>query len=194
MKSASTCTAGGCTRKVKARGLCQAHYRRHLRGAELITPIGTANGEPIAWIRRMVANSRSHECVVWPFAKDGDGYGMISRSGVMRRASQVVLETVGQPRPTPDHIAAHAPSVCHNPSCVNPDHLRWATHAENASDELIDGTRAYGENHGNAKLTRDDIVSIRADSRPPRFIAAEFGCTTATVWSIKANKSRVRCR
>lgn len=37
-----TCTINGCTRRVKARGLCNPHYARQYRGADVSTPIREA--------------------------------------------------------------------------------------------------------------------------------------------------------
>jgi hypothetical protein len=55
-------------------------------------------------------------------------------------AHRYVLTLTAGPPPFPRAVAAHAPLVCHNPACVNPRHLRWASQAENAADMKIDGT------------------------------------------------------
>lgn len=58
--------------------------------------------------------------------------------------------------------------VCHecdNARCVNPDHLWLGTQTENLNDCVAKGRNAVflGEAHGQAKLTEDDVRTIRAD-------------------------------
>jgi len=42
-----------------------------------------------------------------------------------------------------------------------------------------------GELHNMAKLTEDEVLRIRADNRPQRRIAADYGITQAAVSLIK---------
>ena len=54
--------------------------------------------------------------------------------------------------------------VCHrcdNPPCVNPKHLFLGTSADNMRDRDSKHRLAFGERHGNAKLTDDDVREIR---------------------------------
>lgn len=54
---------------------------------------------------------------------------------------------------------------CDMPLCVNPDHLFTGTQADNMRDmDLKDRRRnspSYGEDHGMAQLTRDQVMAIR---------------------------------
>lgn len=76
---------------------------------------------------------------------------------------------------------------CNNPKCFNPEHLYVATHAQNIQDAYNDGliSRRVGEEHPKAKLTNNDVVAIRADTRPNSAIAKEYGVTKSTVGRIK---------
>ena len=67
-------------------------------------------------------------------------------------AHRWVLELAVGPPPFDRAEAAHAPLICNNPSCVSPKHLRWATHAENMADTVIDGTHPSLRKPGNPTL------------------------------------------
>jgi len=86
-------------------------------------------------------------CIIWPFALTPHGYGRVRYKGVRTSAHRVVLEMAKGPPPSSDYVAAHAPVICHNPSCVNPRHLRWASVLENSKDRILDGTAAKSSEH-----------------------------------------------
>jgi hypothetical protein len=52
---------------------------------------------------------------------------------------------------------------CDNRKCVNPDHLEIGTHQDNMDDMKSRGrqSKQNGENHGNHKLTNDDIFEMK---------------------------------
>lgn len=107
------------------------------------------------------------ECIDWPFPKVSGGYGRVSYLGVRTSAHRVVL-AMATGEMMPRHIdAAHAPIICHNPSCVNPAHLRWASKSENASDKMLDGTyRIFGR-----RITRRGMVGVAASKNKFRAYA-----------------------
>lgn len=182
-----TCTIAGCGRKHVARGYCQTHYERFRRNGD---PLGgrVSPGEPMAFMLNAV-KSDSESCIVWPFSLDGGGYGKISVDGVLVGVHSEVLRLSGTEKPSPDHVAAHAPKVCHNRACINPHHLRWATPAENADDRLIDGTSNQGSRHGNAKLIESNVTSIRRDPRPASDIAASYSVSEATIRDVLSGRT-----
>ena len=54
--------------------------------------------------------------------------------------------------------------VCHScdvRNCINPNHLWLGTVQQNLEDRKIKGRNAAGENHGNSKLTANDVNNIR---------------------------------
>jgi hypothetical protein len=73
------------------------------------------------------------DCLDWPFKRDGCGYGVHYVKKRDKQVHRTVCEAVHGPAPSPAHEVAHS---CNRGAfgCVNPKHLRWATHAENMAD------------------------------------------------------------
>lgn len=94
--------------------------------------------------------------------------------------------------PIPDGMC-----VCHTcdvRKCVNPEHLFLGTQADNAKDRDLKGRgRApRGEQHGSAKLSNADVVSIRTFlilGEAQKDIAEFFGVTRQAVSSIKRGRT-----
>lgn len=78
-------------------------------------------------------------CWIWT-AKTRLGYGRYSfrsdQKKYSKQATHIALELDGYRRPSRDHHAIHE---CDNPACVNPLHLRWATHTDNMRDMCAKG-------------------------------------------------------
>lgn len=54
--------------------------------------------------------------------------------------------------------------VCHRcdvPACINPEHLFLGTQADNIADKVSKGRQARGETHGQAKLTENQVKTIK---------------------------------
>lgn len=142
------------------------------------------NGRTHAFARA-AATSSTDECILWPFATT-QGYGAMTWDGRSIRAHrQVLILATGGP-PTPGRWdAAHAPGICHNPACVNPRHLRWATPKENNHDRWIDRTVPLGEAHHLTTLTKADAMAIAASDEPTKVLAERYGVSDTTVRNIR---------
>ncbi|WP_420820099.1 HNH endonuclease [Rhizobium freirei] len=77
----------------------------------------------------------------------------------MHLAHRVVCEKAHGVPSFPDAQAAHR---CGNNSCVNPNHVRWATQAENEEDKRAHGT--WEMRMGGAKLSVEIVLDIRSDA------------------------------
>lgn len=142
-------------------------------------------GETGRYLREFVLRYDGDDCLMWPFAKSGMGYGQIKQNGRSADVHRLVCEHINGAPPTPKHEAAHSCGKGHL-GCVSPRHLSWKTHAENHADRLRHGTSGRGEDHSQTNLTWADVAKIRAMTglRLQREIAAEFGVTPSTVGNI----------
>lgn len=155
------CKIAGCGKSAHrndggVRGWCVVHYKRWER-----------NGDPEAGRTRVGALMRwiedhldyaGDDCIKWPFSMDERGPSTMKFRGRMAGAARVMCILAHGEPPTPDHEAAHRCGNGHE-GCMNRNHLRWATCAENSQDAIRHGThsglRYVGENHHMAKLTNE---------------------------------------
>jgi hypothetical protein len=75
--------------------------------------------------------------------------------------------------------------------CVNPDHLFLGTNEDNMADMASKGRRrgiTAGEDDGRAKLTAEDVRSIRESSLGLTKIAHQYGLNRSHVYAIRAKK------
>jgi HNH endonuclease len=123
------------------------------------------------------------DCLLWPYAKKSKGYGLAVIGGVQKAASRwMCILTYGYPPDGKNH-AAHS---CGNPSCVNPRHLQWKTHAENMQDKNKHGTNIYGERNGKTRLTADDVRAIRAAPNDLAPLMKQYGMTRQGLVKIRS--------
>ena len=135
-------------------------------------------------------------CWLWAGVTSPAGYGQVARVASGRRRVR------GAHRLSYEHFVGRIPDglfVCHRcdvPACVNPDHLFLGTHADNMADMRrkergLHHTRPErlqrGVRHWKAKLTPDDVRSIRAmgaEGLAAKAIARRYGVHDRTIRSI----------
>lgn len=179
------CTVAGCSRDHFGLGYCASHYKRFkLYGDPLAGR--TEKGAALAWLRQHVRHE-GDECLLWPFPSKHRGYGITRFRGRSRAASNIMCilahgEPVG--------AAIEAAHSCGNPSCCNPNHLRWATRTENEHDRFAHGTSNRGERNGMSKITSEVAAVIRSlrGRLPQKQVAAQFGIAISTVSQIQSGK------
>lgn len=134
------CIVGGCdTPAAKGRwNYCSRHYKRWYRYGDPLAG-GTPKRELQKYLENVVLKFVSDECLIWPYSKNGVGYGQIRKGYEKLLVHRIACEALHGPPPTQKHEAAHNCGKGHL-GCCNPHHLRWATRAENQADRKIHGT------------------------------------------------------
>jgi hypothetical protein len=119
------------------------------------------------------------DCILtdWPLS---EGYGR--RNNVLHHRK--VWEAAHDPIPAGLEVR----HLCDNPACVNLDHLRVGTHAENMRDRHDRLTGGRGMRHGKVKLTDDDVLAIRASPEGCRALGRHYGVSHTTISGIRRRK------
>ena len=89
-------------------------------------------GEAQATLLRLLL-THSDTCILWPHTVNSRGYGQIGVDGKSTSVHVIACEHHHGPRPDGKQVA-HS---CANRLCVNRDHVRWATQAENEADKAL---------------------------------------------------------
>ena len=124
------CTVEGCNDPIrnKKRGWCNKHYLRWRIHGD-INAFPSNRGVPDAE-RFWMKVQKGPGCWEWTGAKSRLGYGNFTTTNPSRRFwmayRYAYTQIVGA---IPE--GAFLDHMCHNPSCVNPDHLRPSTHKQN---------------------------------------------------------------
>lgn len=179
------CGADGCDAIEEHGGFCMTHYRRN---AKYGNPVAgqAAPGAPQAWLRENSGHD-GDDCLSWPFS-DNEGYYTVKIPGGYTKAHRLMCRLRhGEPA----DAAMFALHSCGNRSCVNPNHLRWGTPAENSEDARQHGTLLIGESCAHSKLSNDAVLEIRErwnSGEPASSIANDFPVTAGTVWAVATGK------
>ena len=122
-------------------------------------------------------------CFLWTGALRGKGYGCFKIGNKNQIASRVSYELYNGTIPV-GTIVCHS---CNQPCCVNPKHLYAGTYSDNMIQAVEQGRQfvASGTKNGQAKLTNDQVLAIRADPRYQREIAKDYGVSQLHVSRIK---------
>jgi hypothetical protein len=183
------CEVEGCEGVHEARGLCDKHYRRLRKGADLDAPGRYDRSLEEKFKAKCGPQDPVTGCIEWTGCRKEEGYGQINHGGKIVYTHRLAWELKHGPIP-PGMEVCHS---CDNPPCCNDVHLYLGTHQENMADRDAKGrgNQVKGEDSGRSKLTTADVLKIRrllAAGELQRVIAADFGVLHQTVSKIKSGK------
>jgi hypothetical protein len=143
-------------------------------------------------------------CWLWKAHFYNDGYGQFSFRDRPLRAHRVSWVIVNGDLPL-DVQVLHR---CDTPACVRPDHLFLGSHQDNMDDmktkgRALSGDRntsrtnpeklARGADHGNAKLTSEQVRKLREMKKSGLTytqMAGTFGASRSTIAAICSGRNR----
>lgn len=123
------CSVDGCERPHFAKTYCESHHTRYRRHGDPKADQDFITKYPTPEAALRARTVKDGDCLTWTGAVDGGGYGTIRSGGRNRKAHRVAWELANGPIPSGMYIDHR----CWNPACVNVDHLRLATPAQNNS-------------------------------------------------------------
>lgn len=183
------CKVDECPKPGKRRKMCYAHYERWKQYGD---PRG--GREPLRgskpWDRVKWYGWKVTEYGCWEYCggRDKNGYGKVKAAGNLSLRAHRVSWEHHAARPVPD--GAMILHSCDNPPCINPEHLRPGSAAENSNDKILRGRSMRGELNPRARLTKADVVEILEN--PDLSIAAlarKHGVTEGTVAHVRHRRS-----
>lgn len=129
------------------------------------------------------------DCIEWQMSRSQCGYGRVWLQGKLHTVTRLVL-ALTQGEPLDGQKAMH---LCDNPPCINPDHLRWASHKENMDDAYAKNrmNRNKGEAHHRVKLTEAQVQEIKKLKGQLTYVqvAELFGVSRSAVGHIYSGKN-----
>jgi hypothetical protein len=193
------CSVDGCTRAPRAKGLCNLHYQRHRKGADLFASIQIRRGglfkhgslEERFWSK--VALAVDNECWEWTAHKNPNGYGQIS-IGTRQESRWLAPRVSWLLHYHSDPGELDVCHTCDNPGCVNPNHLFLGDAQANANDSINKGRhspppRLLGSSHPNAKLNEEAVREIRSSPLSAAEMAVKFGVTKTAVDYVRKRRT-----
>lgn len=147
------------------------------------------------WSKVKVSNP--NDCWTWIGSFYGNGYGKfhqtISKGVYKQFCSHRVAYMISKGEIPDGMVVCHK---CDEHSCVNPNHLFVGTQADNLKDMDKKSRRVTydrsGERNPSAKLTAEDVKSIRSKYKPNiytgRMLAEEYGVSIPLIEKILSRK------
>lgn len=182
------CSVDGCDTVHSGHGYCQAHLIRFKKygDANAYSPDRMSNQK---WIDAH-KNYEDDDCIVWPFHRGGNGRGVVGAPPNRMSAPKAMCIAAHGLPPGENMQAAHNCGNGHL-GCMNPKHLRWATHADNVLDRADHGRDRIGTQINTNKLSEEQVREIRGRKGLDTGVslAKEFGVTPSTISSIYTGKN-----
>lgn len=202
------CNVRNCNREARPHALmCSAHLERLRIHGDVLEDVpirqkGTSGLAPEAVFQQHMPDAPPENgCWEWTGPVNDDGYGLIectvNGKRIRDRAHRVSYRMfVG---PIPDEVIVR--HTCDNRPCCQPQHFLLGTRTDNSNDKvernrqsrgLSHAVKTRGVRHYKARLTEDEVLSIRAlgaEGWTQVALAKRFGCTQSNINRILLRKS-----
>lgn len=133
-----------------------------------------------------VAAPDENGCMDWLACTTGAGYGMFKGPNDMGDIAAHRFSYMLNKGPIPHGI--NCLHKCDRYICVAPDHLFLGTQADNMRDMKEKNRQAMGEKNGQAKLSNNDVIEIRAklaEGLQAKSLSIEYGVGIKAISKIK---------
>lgn len=184
------CLVGDCCGQSRARGMCRKHYGRWWKyGDPKITRrlFGVGSTDELFFWSHVAITADATRCWLWQAGQSRGGYGKVGFKGKTYYAHRLAwLWTKGE-----DISGALILHSCDVRLCVNPNHMRKGTQADNMRDKVLRGRQVRGEQLHSAKFTEQQVIHIKqrlADGEIQSNIAGEFSVHRSTISAINTGK------
>jgi hypothetical protein len=187
-RSTRKCAIATCERTVVSHDLCNNHARRLLLyGDPLHVAQVQIHGTSLR--ERVFARIDTRgDCWLWTGYRNPQGYGKIQVQNHPELAHRIMWRLERGEIPEGQHVLHR----CDNTSCVNPAHLFLGTQQDNVTDKMAKGRHryghVYGDAHGMAKLTEEQVREILASNVPGKQLAKQYGVSDTTIYDIRKRK------
>ena len=180
------CTIQGCNNVNYAYGLCSKHHQRTKHSGDpnvLLRQWGTGSTHAERFWSRV---DKTESCWLWTGTKGKNGYGSLMmnyKRWYAHRFAWFLTHGV-----EPKGFLLHS---CDTPLCVNPEHLREGTAAENSQDMVARNRTRRGEDRPQSRITESDVVTIRRRVRNGetlKAIGTDFNLAPSTVCQIASGQ------
>lgn len=180
-----SCSIEGCGKKAEKRGWCAMHYRRWRIHGDVNVNLRPELGKARDFINEVALTHDVDECLIWPFAKNNQGYAIYNGD----LATRLICSEVNGAPPTIKHEAAH---ICGGGAkgCIARTHLVWKTRTENERDKILHGTSNRGERSAHAKLTNLQVKEMlpMLGKISDRRLGKIYGVSGSTISEIRNGK------
>lgn len=154
-----------------------------------VRPKGMTEAEVFAWFMPgdpPPAPSLTEGCWDWMGSTTEFGHGLFWMHKTPVRAHRVAYQIYRGAIP-PGQCILH---WCDRPICVQPAHLHLGTRPDNTREMVERGRAPGGMKSGNAKLTDDNVLWIRAQTTlTQQEMASIFGVDQSTIALIRQRKT-----
>ena len=132
-------------------------------------------------------------CIIWVGKLNHLGRAVFPESIREREGiSVMVARYILGCRSSKEKVGMVAMHTCDNPSCINPDHLKWGTQKDNLEDMTKKGRRGRGSKMGSpgesnprSKISLETVKYIRESKKRGRELAKELGLSDTMISRIK---------